>query len=1019
MKNVSSPRPGGRRLVLGGLAVAATLVWFLAGWRHAPLDRYLVKDSSWLAVTPRRLSPGWHWCPPPFFTVRTFPAEARMTSFATGLTEPFLRTPDGTSVALMGNLTWRVDESGLSRLATQVRGNIEKDLLAPALRDAVRQLLQSSRLPHADREGEEAVFQELAPRLAAAGLALVSLNLDRVGTVAAIAAAVQSGGGKPIPGARVLLVGWDGADWNILDPLLEKGELPHLAHLIEAGARARLKTVAPVLSPVIWTSIATGVRPEKHGIVDFVAVDPKTGRQVPVTSNLRRVPALWNLVSERGLQVGMIAWWATWPAEQVRGYLVSDRIAYQLFGLGERLPDSPEGKTWPPGLIDEIRPLIERPEEVNDDEVRRFANLPADQKDLSPADLELLSQFKVVLAATDTYEKIALRLANRDHPALRSVYFEASDTAAHLFMPFRSPRRAGVDPDRFAIWRESVDAVYRHLDEILGRLLRTVDEKTTVLVVSDHGFRSGDNRLTGDARIGAGRAAEWHRKYGVLVVSGPGARAGARLTEASVVDIAPTILALLGLPIPQAMDGTILEGALSQDFLEAHPPFHQGGAFLEVDASQPIPSASDRERLRRLESLGYITPATVGSLQQEESTAYNNRGTILLSEGKTQEAIAELRKGLQRAPAAIGLRLNLARALRGAGRDEEALEVLQPALSGATTESWMAENFAGNIYMDRGQLDQAERHFQAALKLEPNSAPVFLSLGLLWEKRGQPGKALEEYRKVSRMDPDSAEAFNNIGNIYRAQALQARGRGKESEAATLFQDAENAYRAGLQADPDFIGTYNNLALVYQDTGRNDEAMDLYRRALDRSPDQAVVHNNLGSLYFQAGRLKLARIEFEKAIQTRPDYESAYNNLGAVLGRLGETEQELAAYQKAVELDPGYADAYHNLGLVYLRGGEDEAAEKNLKRATQLNPEDLSAFAALGSFYLDHGQSMKAVAMFNAALAINPDLYVLRNQLAEAYLAAGKRKEGIAEFQRSLATQPDQPTVRERLDSLGA
>src|SRR5207249_759516 len=109
---------------------------------------------------------------------------------------------------------------------------------------------------------------------------------------------------------------------------------PNLSRLIAQGVRARLKTIEPVLSPVIWTTVATGFLPSEHGILDFLATDTRTGEKIPVTSRQRRVKAIWNLLDEAGVPVGVIGWWATWPAESVDGYIVSDRVAYQLMGQG-------------------------------------------------------------------------------------------------------------------------------------------------------------------------------------------------------------------------------------------------------------------------------------------------------------------------------------------------------------------------------------------------------------------------------------------------------------------------------------------------------------------------------------------------------------------------------------------------------------------------------------------------------------------------------------------------------------
>src|ERR1700735_3273104 len=69
---------------------------------------------------------------------------------------------------------------------------------------------------------------------------------------------------------RLLLVGWDAADWKVIDPLMSQGEMPNLASLVSEGVRGNLATMYPALSPMLWTSIATGKRPSKHGIHGFI-----------------------------------------------------------------------------------------------------------------------------------------------------------------------------------------------------------------------------------------------------------------------------------------------------------------------------------------------------------------------------------------------------------------------------------------------------------------------------------------------------------------------------------------------------------------------------------------------------------------------------------------------------------------------------------------------------------------------------------------------------------------------------
>ena len=136
---------------------------------------------------------------------------------------------------------------------------------------------------------------------------------------------------------RIIVLGLDGMDPATVDLLMAEGKLPSFARLREDGAYGRLRSMRPILSPIIWTTLATGKPPEQHGIGHFVAVNEKTGEQLPVTSRMRRVKALWNIFSEAGRSVGVVGWWATWPAETVRGTIVSDHTCYHFPCLAIRL----------------------------------------------------------------------------------------------------------------------------------------------------------------------------------------------------------------------------------------------------------------------------------------------------------------------------------------------------------------------------------------------------------------------------------------------------------------------------------------------------------------------------------------------------------------------------------------------------------------------------------------------------------------------------------------------------------
>src|SRR5262249_34690721 len=142
------------------------------------------------------------------------------------------------------------------------------------------------------------------------------------------------------PPTRLLLIGLDAADWQIAGPLIEAGRMPHLARLKKNGAWTELRSTNPMLSPLLWTSIATGKTPSEHRIIDCLVAHPGPGKKVPIASTFRKTKALWNIYSDAGRNVDFIGWWATWPAESIRGHMVSDRFAYSLFGYRGGQEDS-------------------------------------------------------------------------------------------------------------------------------------------------------------------------------------------------------------------------------------------------------------------------------------------------------------------------------------------------------------------------------------------------------------------------------------------------------------------------------------------------------------------------------------------------------------------------------------------------------------------------------------------------------------------------------------------------------
>jgi len=426
---------------------------------------------------------------------------------------------------------------------------------------------------------------------------------------------------------RVIVFGIDGGDWQVIDPLIASGRMPAMARVVREGASGVLMSMEPSASPSLWTTIATGVGPDRHGIHGFIVpgpggAGPKTddrGGEAeagegaggahtdvrPVTSGMRRSPAFWNILGQFDRKSGVVGWLVTWPAEPIDGFIVSSYLPYLYnWSTGRPLKGTiVEGiprQTFPEGLLDEVSALKVRPTELDDSLLRRFYD-PNRIGALLPADRECVTGFRWSLACDETYARIARRLFDKYPVDLFAVYFGGSDVASHRFWKFAHPEAMpyGVRPDDAAVLGGVIDAYYVYLDGLLGEYMARMGPGDTVVVLSDHGFKP--------VMIpGRPNTSGHHRMEGIVALWGRGVRPGARITDARLVDILPTLLELLGLPAADGLEGRPLAGALDPSFVAAHPPRHVPGYKDKSGPRGPESSDLDQNVLERLRSLGYI-----------------------------------------------------------------------------------------------------------------------------------------------------------------------------------------------------------------------------------------------------------------------------------------------------------------------------------------------------------------------------------------------------------------------------
>lgn len=254
---------------------------------------------------------------------------------------------------------------------------------------------------------------------------------------------------------RFLVVGIDGGEWRVIRALWAEGKLPHLRGLADRGVSGTLRT-AYNSSPVIWTTIATGVTPPEHGITDFVVATPQG--DVPISSTVRKVPALWNMLTRAKRRVSVFGWWGSWPAEEINGVMVTDRALIDL-------PDRVSPDSYLPSFLENVVGAKAEPGLFETEWEPEFRDL----------------------ALTRSAE----RLVRQDDHDLLLVYFRSPDMVSHNYWKYYEPEAfSGVDPAELARYRHRVPQVYEAVDLEVGRLLKAVPEDTNVLVISDHGFHA-------------------------------------------------------------------------------------------------------------------------------------------------------------------------------------------------------------------------------------------------------------------------------------------------------------------------------------------------------------------------------------------------------------------------------------------------------------------------------------------------------------------------------------------------
>ncbi|MCI0722903.1 MAG: alkaline phosphatase family protein [Acidobacteria bacterium] len=360
---------------------------------------------------------------------------------------------------------------------------------------------------------------------------------------------------------RVIVLGVNGAEWDFLRPLLLRGEMPNLSRVIEQGVSGKLQTVSAPNCPKVYSVFFTSTPPEQNGITGFIV-----GGTTAHTGRLRAEP-LWSLLSKGGVSVGMANVPATFPVMPVEGYMISGMLTRGR-GCEDGLLCSPklsevQGGTavFPPELVAELL------ENVGDFYID-CARMPTAEALAGREPAVTLEWLARVSKIREQQTKLFDYLLAQHPTDFTFLVQSCEDRVGHWLYPIQ-PHNVGYSPKQHTIAVDAFPNQYRALDRVLGTVLKHVDQNTFLLIISDHGIKPLREKEEHQAHKDHAGTTPIIAKHdfedaddvpGVFVAMGPGIKKGARLMgfPISVYDIAPTLLHLYGLPVPDQMRGRVV-----------------------------------------------------------------------------------------------------------------------------------------------------------------------------------------------------------------------------------------------------------------------------------------------------------------------------------------------------------------------------------------------------------------------------------------------------------------------------
>jgi len=865
------------------------------------------------------LSPGFHIHLPFFTKVIKYPLEGMSLESGGAVT-----SKEGVTLQIPYKLGYGIDPnqirdllevlSSKKQLTEYIRGIITENINALSKRTYLCSLLEE--------KFQQEIGAQLRCALLSKGFKLENFELGRIELSDELKPIYQ----KSIvyrdmqpTNLKVLFIGVDGADWKIINSLIAKGKLPNFKKLKSRGAWGYLHTIRPILSPLIWTTMITGKSPEIHGIVDFVVGDPETDKQMPITNRSRKVKAIWNILFDFNRSCNIVNWLASWPAETVKGKIITDRVHYSLRKYSQPSEDD-IGKTFPPELTERIKPLILKEEDISKEELSKFIHASEQEfgaslrKDVGDS---RIAHFRTILASTLTYHRIALKLLEEEQPSFFAIYYPCVDSAGHLFIKEMPPRLPGVSSEDFAKFKDVVINVYQLQDRLIGDYLKIIEPNTIVIIASDHGFISGVEREPVVFRKQDIWAEGFHKINGILVIYGNHIKSG-QLNTKNIFDIAPTILYLLGFPLPNDMPGKPITEPLDAEFVRRFAPkrFDSYEVIRPIVQKRGLLASADEEKiLENLKALGYIGSSTASF------TTHSNLGSIYFHKQQYHLAEREFKEALKIHPDNIPTMVRLILVYDKLGNIDKAIELHNKILT--TEEEPQPEIYllGVKLHLLKGDINTAKNILEGADEKLLKSKELKTAQGLIKQYQHDLSAAEQNFLDALKIDPLYYEPAEKLVEIYLT--------------TEEFKKGEAILANALKLKADSYYHYNLLGTLYYRKGAFEKAEQAFKQALQFSPDFLQAQISLGKCYFKQNKTPQAIIILEKALKNSPDNYDILVSLGACLIKSRDYDKAIEHLNKALAIGPKTIYLYNALGEAYFNKKDYRASEEMLKQSLAL------------------------------------------------------------------------------------